>query len=158
MKWNKNIKVQIENICKKLNETYKNENIHFDVTCYDGLCEIILVYSYNHFTVASVRWFSDIKEIFHILCVNKFICENHVTGEVAVLNIKDEEKIRYPWEIDWKKSCEDINLRSEDLKKMSNREIRKIIDSWESHIKDLLIAYKFDEISKRKESLNGDFK
>lgn len=157
MKWNKNIKAQIENLCKKLNETYKNENIQFEFQYYDGLCEIVLDYSYIHFTVASVRWFCDEKEIFHILCVNKFICENQVTGEVAVLNIKDEEKTRYPWEINWKKSCEDINFKSSDLKKMSNREIRKVIDSFELHIKDLLIAYKFDEISKRKESLNGDF-
>lgn len=159
MKWNKNIKAQIENLCKKLNETYKNENIQFEFKFYDGCCEIILDYSYLHFTVATVRWFCDKKEIFHILCVNKFICKNRITDEVAVLNIKDEEKTRYPWEIDWRESCTGaINLRSLDLNKMSNSEIRKVIDSFELHIKDLLIAYKFDEISKRKESLNGDFK
>ena len=38
-----------------------------------------------------------------------------------------------------------------------DKKIRKVIDSFELHIKDLLIAYKFDEISKRKESLNKDF-
>lgn len=158
MKWNKNIKTKIEDLCEKLNETYKHENIQFKLNYTDGYCGIVLCYSYINFTVAAIRWFVDVKEIYNILCVNKFVCENQVTGKSVVLNIKDEEKTRYPWLIDWKKSCIGaINLRSEDLKNMPNKEIRNAIDSWESHIKDLLIAYKFDEISKRKESLNEDF-